>query len=70
MVNRDFITPARDWFWVADITCVSTYAVFLYLSVDIDVFRRRVVSWSMANHLRSELAPTLWLWLFAKHRSD
>ena len=28
---------------------------FLYLSVVIDAFSRRVVGWSMANHLRSEL---------------
>ena len=34
---------------------VPTHAGFLYLSVVIDAFSRRVVGWSMANHLRSEL---------------
>ena len=55
LVNRDFSAPVRDRLWVADITYVPTHAGFLYLSVVIDSFSRRVVGWSMANHLRSEL---------------
>ncbi len=55
LVNRDFSAPVRDRLWVADITYVPTHAGFLYLSVVIDAFSRRVVGWSMANHLRSEL---------------
>ena len=34
---------------------MPTYVGLLYLSVVIDAFSRRVASWSMANHLRSEL---------------
>ena len=55
LVNRDFTAPSRDRLWVADITYVPTQAGFLYLSVVIDAFSRRVVGWSMENHLRSEL---------------
>ncbi len=55
LVNRDFTAPVRDRLWVADITYVPTHVGFLYLSVVIDAFSRRVVGWSMANHLRSEL---------------
>ncbi len=55
LVNRDFTAPVRDRLWVADITYVPTHAGFLYLSVVIDAFSRHVASWSMANHLRSEL---------------
>ena len=55
LVNRDFSAPVRDRMWVADITYVPTHAGFLYLSVVIDAFSRRVASWSMANQLRSEL---------------
>jgi putative transposase len=55
LVNRDCTAPVRDRLWVADITYVPTHAGFLYLSVVIDAFSRRVASWSMANHLRSEL---------------
>ena len=34
---------------------VPTWAGFLYLAVVVDVFSRRVVGWSMANHLRTAL---------------
>lgn len=36
-------------------TYVPTWAGFLYLAVVLDVFSRRVVGWSMAHHLRTEL---------------
>ncbi len=35
--------------WVADITYVPTPAGFLYLSVVIDAYSRRVVGWSMGS---------------------
>ncbi len=40
---------------MADITYVPTMAGFLYLAVVVDAFSRRVVGWSMAAHLRTEL---------------
>ena len=40
---------------MADITYVPTAAGFLYLAVVLDAFSRRIVGWSMANHLRAEL---------------
>ena len=55
LVERAFRADAPDRLWVADITYVPTWAGFLYLAVVIDVFSRRVVGWSMANHLRTEL---------------
>ncbi len=54
-VERQFQADAPDRIWVADITYVPTWAGFLYLAVVLDVFSRRVVGWSMANHLRTEL---------------
>ncbi|MFX8304971.1 DDE-type integrase/transposase/recombinase, partial [Acinetobacter baumannii] len=41
--------------WVGDITFVPTAAGFLYLAVVVDAWSRRVVGWSMASHLRTEL---------------
>jgi len=55
LVERDFTTSRPNELWVADITYVPTAAGFLYLSVVIDAFSRRVVGWAMANHLRKEL---------------
>lgn len=55
LVEREFSASRPDTLWVADITYVPTWAGFLYVAVVIDVFSRRVVGWSMAGHLRTEL---------------
>ena len=55
LVNRNFSAKAPDQLWVADVTYVPTAVGFLYLAVILDVFSRRVVGWSMANHMRTEL---------------
>jgi putative transposase len=55
LVDRNFAADGPDRLWVADITYVRSWAGFLYLAVVMDAFSRRVVGWSMANHLRTEL---------------
>ena len=55
LVERDFTADAPDRLWVADITYIPTWAGFLFLAVVLDAFSRRVVGWSMANHLRTRL---------------
>ena len=55
LVQRSFSAPAPDRLWVADITYLPTWQGFLYLAAVVDVFSRRVVGWSMAGHLRTEL---------------
>ena len=55
LVERDFTADGPDQLWVADITYIPTWAGFLYLAVVVDVWSRRVVGWSMATHLRTEL---------------
>jgi len=55
LVGRNFVAPAPNKLWTADITYVSTEEGFLYLAFILDVYSRKVVGWSMANHLRSEL---------------
>ncbi len=55
LVDRDFTVEGPDRLWVADITYVPTWAGFLYLAVVLDAWSRRVVGWSMATHLRTEL---------------
>ncbi len=55
LVERDFTATEPNQLWVADITYVPTAAGFLYLAVVLDAFSRRIVGWSMANHLRTEL---------------
>jgi len=56
LVQRAFAPAAPDRLWVADITYVPTSDGFLYLAVVLDAFSRCVVGWSMADHMRAELA--------------
>jgi len=44
-----------DRAWAGDITFIPTSHGWLYLAVVIDLCSRRVVGWSLANHMRSEL---------------
>lgn len=55
LVDRDFAAEAPNRLWVADITFVPTAAGFVYLAVVLDAFSRKIVGWTMANHLRTEL---------------
>jgi putative transposase len=44
-----------DRAWAGDITFIPTSAGWLYLAVVIDLCSRRVVGWSLADHMRSDL---------------
>ena len=54
-VERDFTAAGPDRLWVADMTLVPTSAGFMYRAVVLDAWSRKIVGWSMANHLRAEL---------------
>lgn len=55
LVKRNFCTIAPDKLWTADITYLHTREGFLYLAFVLDVYSRKIVGWSMASHLRTEL---------------
>jgi putative transposase len=55
LVDRNFNANGPDHLWVADITYVPTWSGYLFLAVVLDAWSRRVVGWSMATHLRTEL---------------
>jgi putative transposase len=56
LVQRAFRASGPNQLWVADITYLPTeQESFLFLAVILDVFSRRVVGWSMQEHLRTEL---------------
>ena len=55
ILDRQFEVDAPDRAWVADITYIWTHEGWMYLAVIIDLFSRRVVGWSMAEHMRTEL---------------
>jgi putative transposase len=55
LVDRNFTADRPNLLWVADITYIPTWAGFLYLAVVLDVFSRRIVGWSMATTLHTQL---------------
>lgn len=55
LVKRRFHAELPDQLWVADISYLRTWEGFLYLAVVVDACTRRVVGWSMTDHLRREL---------------
>ncbi len=46
---------APNQVWAGDITFIPTSAGWLYLAVVIDLCSRRIIGWSLANHLRADL---------------
>jgi len=49
------LPDAPDQAWAGDITFIPTSTGWLYLAVVIDLCSRRIVGWSLADHLRSDL---------------
>ena len=55
-LDRQFEVAAPDMVWVTDITYIKTHEGWLYLSVVIDLFSRRVVGWSAQSRMTTDLA--------------
>lgn len=55
LVCRRFHPDGPDRLWVADITEHPSLEGKVYLAVVIDAWSRRVIGWSIADHLRTEL---------------
>ena len=55
LVKRAFDPAEPDRLWVMDVTEHPTGNGKVYLAVVLDAFSRRVVGWSIADHMRSEL---------------
>ncbi|MBW3600558.1 MAG: IS3 family transposase, partial [Planctomycetes bacterium] len=55
LVERRFRPDRPDVLWVADLTYLRTWEGWVYLAAVQDAFSRRIVGWSMADHMRAEL---------------
>jgi putative transposase len=55
LVGRQFDPEGPDRLWVMDVTEHPTDQGTVYLAAVLDAFSRRVVGWSIADHIRSEL---------------
>lgn len=54
-LNRQFKTDKPNDVWVGDITYIRTDQGWLFLAVLVDLYSRRIVGWSMQEHMRTEL---------------
>lgn len=56
LVGRRFEADGPNMAWFADITYVKTRRGWLYLSLVMDIWSRRIVDWSMGPNITAELA--------------
>lgn len=78
VLDRQFEVTAPNRRWVADFTYVDTSEGWLYVSVVLDLFSRRVVGWAMKSAMTAPLvvdALTMAIWRRGKpeellHHSD
>jgi len=54
-LKQNFEVKSPDQVWVTDITYIRTYEGWLYLTVVIDLYARRVVGWSMQSRMHMDL---------------
>lgn len=54
-LNREFHAASPNKAWVGDVTFIPTRKGWLYLSVLLDLYSRKVVGWSMSNRNDSSL---------------
>ena len=70
LVDRTFLAAAPNRLWVADITYLRTWEGWLYLVAVQDVYSRRIVGWSMAEHMRTELVGDALQMALARRRPE
>ena len=54
-LDRKFQVDEPNRVWATDITYIWTLEGWMYLAVVEDLFSRRIVGWSMADHMRTDL---------------
>ena len=55
VLDRDFTATSPNEKWVTDITYIWTAEGWLYLAAVMDLYSRRIVGWSMADHMETSL---------------
>lgn len=58
LLNRDFTADRTGIKFFGDITYIHTWQGFIYLATVIDCYSRKIVGWSIADHMRTELIAT------------
>jgi putative transposase len=56
LLKRRFTADKPNQIWLADLTYIPTGEGWLYMAAIMDLHTRKIVGWSMRDHLRAELA--------------
>ena len=78
LLDREFSASAPNQRWVADFTYIWTHEGWLFFSVVLDLYSRRIVGWSMSQEMTAQLvtdALVMAMWRRGKpeellHHSD
>ena len=54
-LQQTFVAAAPNRVWLADITYIATGEGWLYLAAVLDLATRKIIGWSMRDHMRTEL---------------
>ena len=54
LLNQNFKVQRKNQVWVSDITYIHTKQGWLYLTVIIDLYHRKIVGWSLSDNLTTE----------------
>lgn len=68
LVERDFVPEAPNQLWHTDITFIRTWTGWAYLAAIIDGHTRKVVGWSLDNHMRTSLVTNALTMAIAQQR--
>jgi transposase InsO family protein len=52
-LNREFTVTGTGLVWVSDITYIKTFQGWLYLTIILDLFDRKVIGWSFSRSLKA-----------------
>lgn len=65
-LNREFAAEAPNRKWAVDITYIATDEGWLYLAGVLDLCSRKIVGWSMADHMKAQLTNDALLMAIAR----
>ena len=68
LLEQRFVSPAPGRIWLVDITYIATGDSWLYLAAILDLATRKIVGWSMRDHMRTELTPAALLMAAQRQR--
>jgi len=68
LLNRQFMASRPNQVWLADLTYIPTGEGWLYLAAIMDLHTRKIVGWSMRDHLRAELTTSALLMAIQRQR--